>query len=112
MMILIGVLAVFFAVVNQQAGILFGLSVVVGPAIAYMIARVHRVNQGGELPSKTERVLGEIAVTILAITTASTVCWPRRESSRSFRFSGLCTCFEPGISRREEAGDRCKRADG
>ena len=73
MMILIGVLAVFFAVVNQQAGILFGLSVVVGPAIAYMIARVHRVNQGGELPSKTERVLGEIAVTILAITTASAV---------------------------------------
>ena len=70
-MIGIGVLGVLLAVGSGRAGIVAGLVVVVGPSAGYLVARALRVEGGGDRPSTAERVLGEVAVTVLVVTVAA-----------------------------------------
>lgn len=72
-MIGVAVVAVFLAVGQGRAGMAVGLLLIVGPSVGYLIARVLRVNRGGDEPTALEQTFGEIAATILTITVAAAI---------------------------------------
>jgi hypothetical protein len=69
----VAVVAVFLAVGQGRAGVPIGLALIVGPSVGYLVARVRRISRGEEEPSGAERVLGELAATILAISASAAV---------------------------------------
>jgi hypothetical protein len=72
-MIGVAVVAVFLAVGQGRAGMAVGLTLIVGPSVGYLIARVRRVGRGDDEPSPLERSSGELAATILTLSVAAAI---------------------------------------